>query len=55
MHFRLEVGKWWLHIGKDEPQQDEPDRPPFIDHHPTPQTIYSPERVGFVQLPQEGD
>jgi len=49
MHFRLGIGRWWVQIGRAEP--DPPSRDPYPVDHPTPQTIYAPEYVGFVRTP----
>lgn len=48
-HLRIEVGRWWLQVGRDAPPEPE-QHPPLIDTHPTPQTVYTPDFVGFVKL-----
>lgn len=53
MHLRLEIGRWWLQIGRAEPP--EPEQSEYRTDHPTPQVIYPPERVGFYRLPDETD
>ena len=50
MHLRLEIGRWWIHIGREPEPQPETQPPPFIEHLPTPQTVYTPDFVGFVKL-----
>ena len=56
MHLRIEVGKWWLQVGKTEPSHDEqPSQPPYIDTLNTPQTVHHPERVGFYRVPNDTD
>ena len=57
MHLRVELGKWWLQVGKTEPasHDERPPQPPYIDTLNTPQTVYHPERVGFYQVPNDTD
>lgn len=51
MHFRLEVGRFRLAIWREpKPDESEPN-PPYTERVPTPQTVWTPEYVGFVQLP----
>jgi hypothetical protein len=53
-HLRIEVGRWWLQVGRSDPEpppEHESPPGPIIDH-PTPQV---PERVGFYRLPDETD
>lgn len=54
MHIRLEVGRWWLQIGRESDPR--PETPGMVVDHPQPMTVYSPEQgVGFYRLPDETD
>lgn len=56
IHFRLEVGRWWLQIGRHEPEpDDQPGQPGMVTDHPAPAVVYHPDRVGFYTLPDETD
>lgn len=52
MHFRLEIGRWWLQVGKTEPEPPS-EQPSGISDHPTPMTVYAEPRypLGFDSNP----
>lgn len=52
MHFQLEIGRWWVQIGRAEPEHhDDATEPPTVIDRQMPQTIYAPDYVGFVRTP----
>jgi len=57
MHLRIEVGRWWLQIGRQpDPQPETSQTPAMVVDHPQPMTVYTPEQgVGFYRLPDETD
>lgn len=56
MHFRIEIGRWWLQVGHDtEPTPVQQEHPGMVLDHPTPQVGYTPERVGFHRFGDEND
>lgn len=57
MHLRIEIGRWWLQIGREPKPQPEVEQPfGMVTDHPTPQVVYTPEHgVGFYRLPDETD
>ena len=56
VHLRIEVGQWWLQVGRDDSRQSDPDAPEIVTDHPQPATVYVPEQgVGFYRLPDETD
>ena len=50
IHARLEIGSWWVQIGRTPPDVTPEQSSPPVDT-PPPQTLWAPEYVGFVRIP----